>query len=95
MIPAIVNLVASLAGGGVQPEGNKSSGANAGLIKGIMDMGKEKPETDKGFYGHMSVGKANGKVNIIGNAGKGFINNLLKEDKAFNRSSNISGNKRG
>ena len=40
----------------------------------------------------MTVPSARKDVNIIGNAGKAF-NKITKEDKAFSRSSNLSGKK--
>ena len=48
--------------------------------------------TDSGFYGHMTVNKANSPVEIIGNAGKAF-DKITKEDTAFKRASNLSGKK--
>ena len=48
---------------------------------------------DSGFYGHMTVKKADSKVEVIGNDNKAFVR-LPKEDKAFKRASNLS-NKKG
>ena len=47
---------------------------------------------DKGFYGHMTVSKARAGHNVD-IAGDGNVFLTTKEDKAFNRSSNMSGKK--
>lgn len=108
----IAELLAKLAGGGVQPEGQKNSGGAGAIVdmignsikqgqdntagkaateeamKASMQSGTA-PMMDKGFYGHMTVNSANKYVPITG-AGDSF-KSITKEDKAFARSSNLSG----
>ena len=78
--------------GGAQTQNNQASGAsllNSLTAKSNSGYGYG---VDNNFYGHMTVPSARKDVNVIGNAGKAF-NKITKEDKAFSRSSNLSGKK--
>jgi hypothetical protein len=80
---AIWGLIAGLLGGGSKSDGASESGQNAGAFSSIVNSMSNKDtgpsnrpgqtdafglkSMDKGFYGHMTVGKCKrGKVKIIG-----------------------------